>query len=148
MKFAFSAEQLPAILGDNWIASSGAPQSLGFNQISTDSRAIAEGDLFIALRGEQFDGHQFVEEAISQGATAVIVAADYPLDRAHPIPHFAVKNTLRAYQQLAHWWRKQLNLPIIAVTGSVGKTTTKELIAGVLSRYGKVHKTQANFNKH
>lgn len=146
MKFAFSVEQLPAIFEDNWIASSGTPQFLGFNQISTDSRAIAAGDLFIALRGEQFDGHQFVEAALSQGAAAVIVAADYSLDSTHPIPHFTVKNTLRAYQQLGHWWRKQLNLPIIAVTGSVGKTTTKELIAGVLSRYGNVHKTQANFN--
>lgn len=111
--------------------------------ITTDSRSIQPGEIFLALRGEKFDGHDFVRSAIEQGAIAAIVDSQF---EAGDLPVLVVSDTLAAYQAIAHGWRKQFKIPIIAITGSVGKTTTKELIAAVLSKYGKVHKTQANFN--
>ncbi len=110
--------------------------------ISTDSRQIAAGNLFVALRGETFDGHQFVEQAAAAGAIALIVEA--PVSSS--LPQLRVPNTLSAYQRLGQWWRQQCPAKVIAVTGSVGKTTTKEMIAAVLSHYGAVLKTEANFN--
>ena len=112
--------------------------------VSTDTRNIKKGDVFVALEGENFDGHNFIAQAESQGAIAVVVREDYTDDRK--IIKLNVQDTLKAYQDIAHWWRKQLNIPIIAITGSVGKTTTKELISSVLQTKGKVHKTEANFN--
>jgi UDP-N-acetylmuramoyl-tripeptide--D-alanyl-D-alanine ligase len=111
--------------------------------ITTDSRNIQSGDVFVALRGEKFDGHNFVETAIAGGAIAAIVDTQFP---ATDLPVIVVPDTLQAYQAIGHWWRQQFQIPIIAITGSVGKTTTKELIAAVLSLYGNVHKTQANYN--
>lgn len=111
--------------------------------ITTDSRAVGPGQLFVALRGEKFDGHDYVATAIEQGAVAAIVDADFdPGD----LPVIVVANTLTAYQTIGRWWRRKFAIPVIAITGSVGKTTTKEFIAALLSRYGNVLKTQANFN--
>jgi UDP-N-acetylmuramoyl-tripeptide--D-alanyl-D-alanine ligase len=114
--------------------------------IVTDTRAIAPGEIFVALRGENFDGHDFVENAIEKGAIALITEKPVSVNLAKQIPQFQVKNTLEAYQKIASWWRDRFQIPIVSVTGSVGKTTTKELIAAVLSTTGKVHKTQANYN--
>ncbi|MBM0743817.1 UDP-N-acetylmuramoyl-tripeptide--D-alanyl-D-alanine ligase [Phormidium sp. CLA17] len=124
--------------------------------ITTDTRAIKPGEVFVALRGEQFDGHQFVTTAFEKGAIAAIVdgeflRADFDTQQAEqPFPLIQVKDTLVAYQAIAHWWRTQFTIPVIAVTGSVGKTTTKELIAAVLSHASpglpQVLKTQANYN--
>jgi UDP-N-acetylmuramoyl-tripeptide--D-alanyl-D-alanine ligase len=110
--------------------------------VTTDTRSLKTGEIFLALRGEQFDGHRFVEIAMQQGAIATIV--DYPLDI--PIPQLQVQDTLKAYQRLGQWWRQQFQIPIIAITGSVGKTTTKELVAAVLGSAGSVLKTAANYN--
>jgi UDP-N-acetylmuramoyl-tripeptide--D-alanyl-D-alanine ligase len=110
--------------------------------ISTDTRTVEPGQLFLALRGESFDGHFFVEQAIAAGAIAAIV--DQPLDL--DVPQILVSNTLRAYQTLGRWWRDQFTIPVIAITGSVGKTTTKELLAAALGTAGSVLKTEANFN--
>ncbi len=111
--------------------------------IQTDSRIIKPGEVFLALRGEKFDGHEFVPTAIAQGAIAAIVDFDYE----NPgVPVLQVKNTLEAYQKIGRWWRDRFEIPVIGVTGSVGKTTTKELIAAVLATQGKVHKTFGNFN--
>ncbi|MGK7929981.1 MAG: UDP-N-acetylmuramoyl-tripeptide--D-alanyl-D-alanine ligase [Microcystaceae cyanobacterium] len=114
--------------------------------IGTDTRYLNGGEAFLALRGETFDGHSFVEKAIEKGATALIV--DHPISVVSPnkIPQIVVPDTLEAYQKIAHWWRNQFKIPIIGITGSVGKTTTKELIAGCLGIYGRVHKTEANYN--
>lgn len=111
--------------------------------ITTDSRSVKPGEIFLALRGEKFDGHDFVQQSIDHGAVCAIVDANFP----NPdLPVIVVPDTLAAYQAIAHWWRQQFKIPIVAVTGSVGKTTTKELLAAVLSQYGSVHKTQANYN--
>lgn len=113
--------------------------------ITTDSRSLQPGHVFLALRGENFDGHDFVPVAIEKGAIAVITERRQQ-DQLNGVPQLQVENTLQAYQQIARWWRDQFNIPVIAITGSVGKTTTKELIAAVLSTQGNVLKTQANYN--
>jgi UDP-N-acetylmuramoyl-tripeptide--D-alanyl-D-alanine ligase len=106
------------------------------------------------LRGENFDGHDFVGNAIAQGAAAAIVDPEFATPNS-ALPLLQVSNTLSAYQAIAHWWRQQFSMPVIAVTGSVGKTTTKELIAAVLSSLTDspslipnsfVLKSQANYN--
>ncbi len=132
---------------DSYIAALSNPHlEKNVTGITTDTRFLSPGEVFIALRGEQFDGHEFVDIALEKGAIAVIVEEEIPLASQQLIPQFKVKDTLKAYQQLGHWWRNQFDIPIIGVTGSVGKTTTKELIAAVLETQGKVHKTQANYN--
>ncbi len=141
MSFRATLRQLIDVL--NAVASPAIDPDSIATRITTDSRSINSGDIFLALRGEKFDGHEFVQSTIEQGAIAAIVDAQF---EAADLPVLVVSDTLQAYQTIAHWWRAQFKIPIIAITGSVGKTTTKELIAAVLSQYGKVHKTQANYN--
>ena len=112
-------------------------------KITTDTRDLGENSLFVALTGERFDGHEFVEHAIAHGAIAAVVEQGKQLPH---LPCLPVANTLEAYQELGHWWRTQQRASIVAITGSVGKTTTKELIAAALATQGRVHKTQANYN--
>jgi UDP-N-acetylmuramoyl-tripeptide--D-alanyl-D-alanine ligase len=125
-------------------------------QISTDSRSVRRGDLFVALRGERYDGHDFVPAALAQGAAGAIVHDQYrlPLGSAavhrvdgRPAPFlFGVRDPLFAYQQLATHYRSRFDIPIVAVTGSNGKTTTKEMVAAVLAQRWPVLKTEGNFN--
>jgi UDP-N-acetylmuramoyl-tripeptide--D-alanyl-D-alanine ligase len=111
--------------------------------IQTDSRTLKPGEVFVAFRGDKFDGHEFVPTAIAKGAIAAIVDFEYE----NPgFPVLQVKDTLEAYQKIGRWWRDRFNIPVIGVTGSVGKTTTKELIAAVLGIKGQVHKTYGNYN--
>jgi len=113
--------------------------------ITTDTRSLQPGHIFLALRGETFDGHDFARVAVEKGAIAAIVDRR-GTSQLDGIPQLQVDDTLQAYQQIARWWRDRFNIPVIAVTGSVGKTTTKELIAAVLSTQGNVLKSQANYN--
>ncbi|OCQ90727.1 UDP-N-acetylmuramoyl-tripeptide--D-alanyl-D-alanine ligase [Oscillatoriales cyanobacterium USR001] len=113
--------------------------------IATDTRSLKVGEVFVALRGENFDGHKFVGKALELGAIAAVVDRNWTSENLS-LPLFRVDDTLKAYQAIAHWWRKQFKIPVIAVTGSVGKTTTKELISAVLATQGNVLKTQLNYN--
>lgn len=112
--------------------------------ISTDTRRLRPNETFLALKGETFDGHRFIDTACDRGALAAIVSSRQVLSKG--LPYLQVGDTLHAYQQLAHWWRNHLAIPLVAITGSVGKTTTKELIAAALATQGSVLKTQANDN--
>ena len=111
--------------------------------ISTDTRNLPPGCVFFALHGEHFDGNKFAKQALEQGATLAVI--DNP-EYALPEGTLLVKDTLRALQDLARAWRRELGLPIIAITGTNGKTTTKELLAAVLSTKYNIHYTQGNLN--
>ncbi len=110
--------------------------------VSTDTRTLAAGELYIALRGPHFDGHDFVAQAIEKGAAAVMV--DHQLDVS--IAQIIVEDSRLAMGQLARAWREQFDIPVVAVTGSNGKTTVKEMLASILSGLGEVHATIGNLN--
>lgn len=100
-----------------------------FNAVNTDSRSVRRGDLFIALKGERVDGHRFVEQAAAAGAVAAMVEEE---QAATGLPLLIVKNTRRALGQLAAHWRGRFTMPLVALTGSSGKTTVKEMLAEIL----------------
>ncbi|MGG5506157.1 MULTISPECIES: UDP-N-acetylmuramoyl-tripeptide--D-alanyl-D-alanine ligase [unclassified Myroides] len=116
------------------------------NGLSIDTRNITPDCLFFALKGENFDANEFAQEALNKGARFVIM--DNPKLLTDRDKMFLVPNTLLALQQLANYHRQQLGLPIIALTGSNGKTTTKELIKSVLGQKYNVKATQGNYNNH
>lgn len=113
--------------------------------ISTDTRTLKPGQVFLALRGLQFDGHEYVRLAIEKGAIAAITERSIGKE-FDDIPQLQVEDTLKAYQEIARSWRDRFEIPVVAVTGSAGKTTTKELLAAVLGTKGNVLKTQGNYN--
>lgn len=118
-----------------------------FTGVSIDSRTINEGELFFALKGERLDGHDFLRDALIKGSGAVV----HKLSNENKFENktiILVSNTLVALQKLALYIRIMKNVPVIAVTGSNGKTTTKELIASILSKKYKVLKSQGNLNNH
>jgi len=148
MTFQVTLAQLIDVLGATVIHDPQLDPSLEVTGISTDTRSLTSGSAFVALRGESFDGHEFVNQAIAKGAIASIVDTPVP----YPGLQLQVQDTLAAYQTLGSWWRGQFQIPVIAVTGSCGKTTTKELIATVLAYLqgsnftASILKTQQNFN--
>jgi len=111
--------------------------------IVIDSRLVREDYLFIASRGERVDGHDFIKAAYNQGAAAVI-CEKAPADV--PVPYILVENSLMALKQIAEWYRMQLDITVIGITGSVGKTSTKEFVSSVLAQKYCVHKTEGNYN--
>ena len=120
-----------------------------FSSVSTDTRTLQPGALYVALQGENFDGHRFIEQAISAGAAGILVSQ--PVAVAAQITVMQVADTLIALQHMAHASRLAFDGPVIAVTGSNGKTTTKEMIAAVLrAHYGAdaVLATTGNLNNH
>ena len=117
-----------------------------FESISTDSRALQPGDLFIPLKGERFDGHDFLDAAVSVGVAAAIVSMHWSGYIPEQLAVLAVDDTLSAYQRIALAWRRQLQQPVIAVTGSAGKTTTRELIKACLAPLGRVEASVGNEN--
>ncbi len=121
-----------------------AEAGVRFTGISTDSRSVAEGDLYVALVGERFDGHDFVAEALARGAGGAVVSRPVAGEgeaRLYPVP-----DTLEALGALAAHRRRSMPVPVVAITGSSGKTTTKDLLVGVLSQRYRVHATPANLN--
>ena len=112
---------------------------------SIDSRTAAQGDLFFAIKGERLDGHAFVNAVLAQGASAAVVSE--PITNAKGLL-LVVKDTLEALQSLAHWARRRWARQIVAVTGSAGKTSTKDIIAALLGVRYRVGKTVGNFNNH
>lgn len=110
--------------------------------VCTDTRKIQPGSLFVCLRGERFDGHSFASQAAQLGAAALLV--DHPVDA--DVPQLVVTDTGKALLQLAGWYRRRFQLPVVGLTGSVGKTTTKEFIALVLGAKYNTLKTQGNLN--
>ena len=118
-------------------------RDLTVSGVSIDSRRINPGDMFIALQGESFDGHEFINKAIENGAALVVVHKQLS---GCSIPYILVEDTLKALQDIARYYRNKFNMPFVAITGSSGKTTTKDMIASVLSQKFKVLKTEGNFN--
>jgi UDP-N-acetylmuramoyl-tripeptide--D-alanyl-D-alanine ligase len=121
--------------------------SVPFLRVTTDTRALAPGDLFVALRGERFDGHDFVAQALEGGAAAALVARNRAAELAGNL--IAVDDPLPALGVLAAFWRRRFAIPVAVVTGSNGKTSTKEMIASIFrAAVGEeaVASTPGNFN--
>jgi UDP-N-acetylmuramoyl-tripeptide--D-alanyl-D-alanine ligase len=128
------------------IAGARMTQNAAFDGVTTDSRNVKAGQLFVALRGEHFDGHAFLEQAAAMGVAAVVAEQ---LPAGWTLPAIVVPNTLTALGQIANWWRGQYAIPVIGVTGSNGKTTVKEMIAAILAAsFGEAARlaTQGNLN--
>jgi len=142
----FSLSELNNVLGDIKNLSEGERDFLNFKNISIDSRTLLKNDLFIAIKGKNFDGHSFLPDVLDKGVKSVVIKKG--MQRLLPcnFPYWVVNDTLVAFQKLALLKRKKLNIPIIAITGSVGKTTTKEMIGGVLNKLGRIKLSYANFN--
>ncbi len=121
-----------------------------FSAVSSDTRSIAEGALFVALRGERYDGHDYLDAARARGAVAAMVdARSQSSAGAAPLPLLVVDDTRLGLGRLAAYWRGRFTLPLIAVTGSNGKTTVKEMIAAILGEHagaGRAYATPGNFN--
>ena len=111
--------------------------------IFTDSRKAEKGGLFVPIKGARADGHAFIEQVMKQGALATLSEKDLG---EQPYPYIQVKSSLTAVKDIAEYYLKQLSVPVVGITGSVGKTSTKEMIAAVLSQKYNTLKTQGNFN--
>jgi UDP-N-acetylmuramoyl-tripeptide--D-alanyl-D-alanine ligase len=145
----FTGEELAAAAGGRWMGALPAGGAVG---VSTDTRTLAPGALFVALRGERFDAHDYLAEAAAKGASAAVVCEAWvargPSGPATPpaLPLLAVADTLAALGRIARHHRRRFRIPVVGVTGSNGKTTTREMIAAILSTRGEVLKSEGNLN--
>ncbi len=119
-------------------------ENIVVSSVSTDTRTIKDGALFVALKGENLNGHRFIKNAIESGAVCAISDKDAEVDMDFPL--ILVENTSKALLDLALCYRKEMHIPLVAVTGSVGKTSTRGMIASVLSQKYKTLATEGNFN--
>ncbi|HEX8750699.1 MAG TPA: UDP-N-acetylmuramoyl-tripeptide--D-alanyl-D-alanine ligase, partial [Nitrospira sp.] len=153
----FTVEELCEVISVKVLAGDPSPSAKRrIRNISTDSRSVRRGDLFVALKGVRFDGHEFVPAVLAKGAAGAIVHDSYRLPQGKstrstvPTPNepfiFGVQDPLFAYQQLATHHRCRFEIPVVAVTGSNGKTTTKDMVASVLMQRWRTLKTEGNFN--
>src|SRR5450631_4906297 len=122
-----------------------------FRDVSTDSRTLRRGDLYVALRGDKYDGHTFLQTIAKDGALAAIVDRAWykkneKIAKKLEFPLLVVADTLQAYGSLASLYRRKFNIPVLIIAGSNGKTTAKELLAHVLATTLEVLKTEANYN--
>jgi len=129
-----------------WVAGALMKADATFDGVSTNSQTVAQGNLFIALRGERFDAHAFLEDVVAKGASAIVVER---LPEGVNIPALVVPDTRVALGEIASYWRRRFSIPVIGVTGSNGKTTVKEMIAAILeAEFGSEHflATRGNLN--
>jgi len=144
----------PILSGDEILkATGGVPLRGGVGWscrgISTDTRTLTAGNLFIALAGENFDGHDCLAETVERGATGLLIRADLAEKLAalpEGLPAIGVPDTLRALGDIACDWRRRFPVPVIAITGSSGKTTTKEMVAAIAARTRNLLRTEGNLN--
>jgi UDP-N-acetylmuramoyl-tripeptide--D-alanyl-D-alanine ligase len=144
-------EKSPVLSIDEIVAATGGSVVQGgreiiFRGISTDSRTVGEGNIFIALRGDKFDGHNFLSEVVEKGAAGLLVSERPGVVFPQSPAVIRVEDTLRALGDIAASWRKKFSIPVVAITGSSGKTTTKEMLAGILNISRSVLKTEGNYN--
>lgn len=130
-------EELGEILGCGPELSPGT-----FRGIATDSRKAAPGQLFFAIAGDRFDGHEFVGDAVERGAVGAVVSRP----TGSSVPEFLVNDVVQALGKVAGWHRRRFKIPVIGITGSCGKTTVKQMVAQIISSRAKVLRTQGNFN--
>jgi UDP-N-acetylmuramoyl-tripeptide--D-alanyl-D-alanine ligase len=146
-----TAREINDALAGLWVK--GDPETL-LQGLSTDSRVVKPGELFWALKGDRYDGHDFVKQAADRGVAGVVVNRDFVRTRAFesmmpeglPVIVMAVADTLKALGDLACWWRHRHSLRVVAVTGSAGKTTTKEMIGSILVRSNGTLRNLGNLN--
>lgn len=143
MAAVFDAREIAEAVGGRLVQGAGAARTAG---VSTDTRTLEAGALFIALRGPRFDGAAFLEEAAERGAAGVVVERGADASRAGCAFVVEVDDALRAIGDLARFHRARFAIPVAGVTGSNGKTTTKEMIAAILSLGGATHKSRGNLN--
>ncbi|MCC6312472.1 MAG: UDP-N-acetylmuramoyl-tripeptide--D-alanyl-D-alanine ligase [Thermomicrobiales bacterium] len=123
------------------------PPDARFRTIERDARAVQPGDLFIAIKGERFDGHLFISAAAANGAAAALVNRRWADVTESPLPLIVVEDDpILALQRLAGWWRNRLPTTVVGITGSVGKTSAKEVTAAILGRRFRVYKSPGNLN--
>ena len=142
-------EQSPEkILKKSFISQGSGIEFIDPTRVSTDSREISPGDLFVPIVGDKFDGHDFISHVISKGAASFLSNDDCwkKLDKNIKKSGIEVTDTLLAYQEIARYWRKRNNIKLAAVTGSSGKTTVKELVSCILSESGPYLATEGSFN--
>ncbi len=142
----FSLSELNDVLGDIKNPGEEKINFFKFKNISIDSRTLLKNDLFIAIEGKNFDAHNFLPEVFKKEVKAVVIKEGMQKLLPSDFPYWVVNDTLEAFQKLTLLKRKKLNIPLVAITGSVGKTTTKEMIGEVLKKLGKVKLSHANFN--
>ncbi|MEP6955425.1 MAG: UDP-N-acetylmuramoyl-tripeptide--D-alanyl-D-alanine ligase, partial [Chthoniobacterales bacterium] len=127
---------------------SGGHPNQAISRVSTDSRTLQPGDLFVPIRGENFDGHNFIAQAVERGASGALVDETWEGSVASSFALLRVADTLIGYQKIAAGYRRSLSLKVLAITGSNGKTSTKDFVAAALGRRFRVTKTDGNFNNH
>lgn len=135
----FTAEEIAAATGGRLFG-----EDIDITGIATDNRKVKKGDLFIAIIGENNDGHKYAEGAVQNGAAVLLVQKE----GCYSVPYILVEDTTLAYGKIAKYYKNKFNIPFVAITGSVGKTTTKDMIAAVLSQKYNTLKTEGNFNNH
>jgi UDP-N-acetylmuramoyl-tripeptide--D-alanyl-D-alanine ligase len=142
---SLSLDQIAQFCGGSVVA---GKAETAVSRISTDSRTLQAGDLFVPLRGENFDGHKFIQQAVERGAAGAMVEEGWKGATPPGFGLIRVADTLVAYQMLAASYRESLPLKVIAITGSNGKTSTKDFVAATLAKKFRVTKTEGNFNNH
>lgn len=141
---SFTIEEIERACGAKLLQRGREPSMDG---VSTDTRTIETGNLFLALKGENFDGHAFLKKACEEGASGVILSdASFAAEVPSDVSAFLVKDTKKALENLAHFHRMRFHVPVIGITGSNGKTTTKDMTTALLSSRFHVCATQKNFN--